>query len=135
MANEIVPAEIERKVKGPAIGLIVTGALGGLAAIADIVVHLAFPEYARQSLEGMDPNVARYAEAGGFVYMLVWLATCIFIVVGGLKMLRLQSWLFALLASIAAIVPCSPCCCIGLVFGIWGLVVLQNDQVKEAFKN
>lgn len=134
MANEIVPAEVERKVKGPAIGLIVTGALGGLAALADIVVHLVFPEYASQSMEGMDPRVARYAEAGGYVYMLVWLASCVFIVLGGLQMLRLKSWLFALLTCIAAIVPCFGCCCIGVPFGIWGLIVLQDEKVKEAFK-
>ena len=134
MANEIVPPEVEKKVKGPAIGLIVTGALGALAAVARLVAQIAFPEYMRQSMEGMDPRVARYAEAGGYVWMLVWLASCVFILIGGLKMRRLENWLFALLANIVAIIPCFGCCCLGVPIGIWGLIVLQDEKVKDAFK-
>jgi len=38
-------------------------------------------------------------------------------------------------ASIIAMIPCvSPCCCLGLPFGIWALVVLARPAVKSAFQ-
>jgi hypothetical protein len=49
-------------------------------------------------------------------------------------MQKLQSYQFALTASIVAMVPCiSPCCLFGLPFGIWALVVLNKPEVKSQF--
>ncbi len=46
----------------------------------------------------------------------------------------LQSYGFAMTASIIAMIPCiSPCCLLGLPFGIWALVVLSKPEVKSAF--
>jgi hypothetical protein len=38
-----------------------------------------------------------------------------------------------MVASIFAMLPCNPCCLLGLPIGIWALVVLSNEDVKDAF--
>jgi hypothetical protein len=57
----------------------------------------------------------------------------IVMIIGGLKMMRLQSYGWATTASILALLPCSPVTILGLVVGIWSLVVLGRRDVKEAF--
>jgi predicted Zn finger-like uncharacterized protein len=37
-------------------------------------------------------------------------------------------------ACILAMIPCVNCCILGLPFGIWGLVVLNKPEVKDAFR-
>jgi len=58
----------------------------------------------------------------------------IVMIIGGLKMMRLQSHGWAMTASILALLPCSPVGLLGLVVGIWSLVVLSRRDVKEAFQ-
>jgi hypothetical protein len=50
-------------------------------------------------------------------------------------MQSLRSYEFALTAAILAMVPClTPCCLIGLPFGIWAVVVLSKAGVKSQFR-
>src|SRR3954451_19020182 len=58
----------------------------------------------------------------------------IVMIVGALKMMRLESYGWAMTASILALLPCSPVGLLGLVMGIWSLVVLNRRDVKEAFQ-
>lgn len=58
----------------------------------------------------------------------------IVMIVGGLKMMRLQSHGLATTASILALLPCGPAGIIGLIVGIWSLVVLSRPGVKSAFQ-
>jgi hypothetical protein len=56
------------------------------------------------------------------------------ILLGALKMKKLESYGLAMTASILAMIPClSPCCVIGLPIGIWALMVLSKPEVKSAF--
>ena len=58
------------------------------------------------------------------------------ILIGAMKMQKLESYAFAMAAAIIAMVPClSPCCLLGLPFGIWALVVLSDGSVKLAFRS
>ena len=53
-----------------------------------------------------------------------------------LKMKNLESYSFAMAASIIAMIPCiGPCCLLGIPFGIWSIVVLGDAQVKAAFRS
>jgi len=63
---------------------------------------------------------------GSFVMGLV-------IIIGALQMLRLKSYRWGMAASILALLPCSPASLLGLVFGIWSLVVLNRPGVIAAF--
>jgi sorbitol-specific phosphotransferase system component IIC len=55
------------------------------------------------------------------------------ILVGAVKMKRLENYGLAMAASIIAMLPCSLCCIAGLPIGIWSLVVLSKPEVKSAF--
>jgi hypothetical protein len=57
----------------------------------------------------------------------------VFMIVGGLKMLRLQSYGWAMTACVVAVLPFNPVGFIGLIIGIWGLVVLNQPSVRAAF--
>ena len=71
----------------------------------------------------------------GLVFNFIGGVVAIVVITGALKMKRLQSYPFAMIASIIAMIPCiSPCCLLGLPFGIWALVVLSDPQVKAAFR-
>jgi hypothetical protein len=45
----------------------------------------------------------------------------------------LSQYQLALAACIVAMVPCSCGCFLGLPIGVWGLVLLMQDDVKKAF--
>jgi hypothetical protein len=56
------------------------------------------------------------------------------ILVGAIMMLRLRGRGLAMTASVLSVIPCvSPCCVVGIPFGIWALVSLSQPDVREAF--
>ncbi len=60
----------------------------------------------------------------------------ILVIVGAQKMKRLESYGFAMAAAVLSMIPyLSPCCCLGLPFGIWAIVVLADGQVRAAFRS
>jgi hypothetical protein len=60
----------------------------------------------------------------------------IIVLMGAIKMKGLENYGFAMAASIIALIPCtSPCCFLGLPFGIWALVVLCDPVVKASFRS
>src|SRR5436190_23531249 len=58
----------------------------------------------------------------------------IVMIIGALKMMRLESRGWGMTASILALLPCSPVGLLGMVAGIWSLIVLSRKNVKEAFE-
>jgi hypothetical protein len=55
-------------------------------------------------------------------------------VVGGFAMRSLGSYWLSMTGSIVSIIPCiTGCCCTGIPFGIWALVVLVRQDVKDGF--
>jgi hypothetical protein len=55
------------------------------------------------------------------------------IALGANQMRTLGSYGFAMTAAFLAVLPCQPCCVLGLPFGIWALVTLNDEEVKDAF--
>ena len=58
----------------------------------------------------------------------------IFFIFGCKKMMQLESKSVVWMMLILAVIPCCTPCCVGLPFGIWGIVVMNNPIVKLAFK-
>ena len=58
----------------------------------------------------------------------------VLMIIGALKMMRLESRRWAMTVSILALLPCSPAGLIGLVAGIWSLIVLNRPNVVAAFE-
>ena len=140
------PSAVSR-VKAPAIVLIVFAILGLLFGIAtpltkkpmmDGIVKLL-----EQSGAQLPPDALKQMETArdegitikDGVTMAIGIACNIVMLVGALKMMKLQSWGLALTAAILVMLPCgSCCCCIGIGIGIWAIIVLNKPEIKAAFR-
>jgi hypothetical protein len=69
-------------------------------------------------------------------FLLIGLVVPIVVLLGTIRMEKLQSYGFAMTTAILSIIPCtSPCCfLIGTPIGIWALWVLTDPDVKAAFR-
>jgi hypothetical protein len=127
-------------VKLPAIFLMIAAALAILGGLLGLLTPRVSEEPLSRIIE--DPStpewVKNFGEAGavgvGYASNILAMVVGAVILFGALKMLRLQNYFWAMAASILAVIPClSPCCCLGIPFGIWSLVVLSKPEVKSAF--
>ena len=66
--------------------------------------------------------------------MILGVGICqgIFLIIGAAMMKAMKSYAFAMAVSVVALIPLS-CCFLSTVFGVWGLVVLNDVNVKKAF--
>jgi hypothetical protein len=139
IAAPVPEAGVAQRVKGPAIALIVTASLGIAYYLISGMITLVTG--GAMFHRGMPPNIP--PELRGFVEgMRGPLAGVVSILIaaldgvvllGAIKMMRLQSYGLAMAACIIALLPCQCCCVLGLPFGIWGLIVLSKAEVKSAF--
>jgi hypothetical protein len=127
-------------VKGPAIGLMVTAIFGLIAVAFGLVMNLLVLSGTapwRQQIG--DPQMQKFLNLFGggglgIIQNIIGGIVGIVVLMGASKMQRLQNYPFVFTASILAMVPCvSPCCMLGLPFGIWALVILNKPEVKAAF--
>jgi hypothetical protein len=130
-----VPAQsAAEQVNGPAIGLVVTAILGALLQIVSLIFNLVGASFMTHSHMPTEAWVNLFSGALGAVSSVVGIALSVVILLGALKMRKLESHGFAMAASVIAMVPClSPCCFLGLPIGIWAVVVLSKPEVKSAF--
>jgi hypothetical protein len=125
------------QVNGPAIGLIITGALNIVLALLRGIMILA--GIGMSSFQGTGNADAEKMLAGfmgtfGIASGVIGLLGGIFILFGGIKMRKLESYGLCMAASIVAMIPClSVCCPLGLAIGIWSLVILSKAEVKSVF--
>jgi hypothetical protein len=139
--NTATSSEAASLVKGPAISLIVLGALGAaMQGLGMLIKLLGMGGGDLSQLEEvLGPEAARWiamlqSPVVAVVTTAVGLAAAALLIVGGLKMMKLESYALAMIAAVVAAIPClSPCCCLGLPFTVWAVVVLLKDEVKAAF--
>jgi membrane-bound metal-dependent hydrolase YbcI (DUF457 family) len=130
-----------RQVSGPAIGLLVTGIIGGFFSLIGMIGLilgtglLSLVDVQKYWDEDLPDFVGDlYEGAFGIGPSFVGLIIAVFIIYFSLKMKDLKQWGLAVAVSIAAMLPCiSPCCIIGLPVGIWSLVILFRPEVRSAF--
>lgn len=123
------PSSTLDRLAGPAVGMMVTAGIGmlftlGLGALM-IFALLAAP--------GGQQEGAIVGIAINGVALMFGMVMLILVMYGAFKMKNGESYGLAMAASIIAAVPClAPCIC--MPFGIWGIVVLVDDDVKSAFR-
>ena len=108
---------VQRRVKGPAIGLLVTGIFTWIGASATAIIV----DNAQGVMQVIVPILVISAYACGGLILLA-----------EMKMQGLHAYRLAVVAGIAAILS-SPVNLIGLPIGIWALVVLSQRDVRAAF--
>jgi hypothetical protein len=121
----IVPRHVvEAKVQGPATALIVLSALV-LALVAFGCASICF----LLAIGEADGEILAQMIGAAFTALIYGV-----VLAGALKMRRMQNYPLAMLASVLAMLPCSCCCVIGMPFGIWSLLVLNDPAVRAAFE-
>jgi hypothetical protein len=131
-----------RRVSPPAVAIMATMAISMMLAIGNLVLNQMGvlgpaqipPEIdgaTRAQLEQMYASLGMVSTAATVISLL----SGAFIIFAMTKMKRLESYGLSITATIMSMVPCiSPCCILGLPFGIWGLIVLMDESVKRYFR-
>jgi hypothetical protein len=126
-------------VKAPAIALTVTAIIGLVLVTIGLVVNcLSLAGMQINNNPMLDAHTQRLANSfGGGVGILTDIIggiVGVIILRGAGSMRRLENHSTAMTASVCAMIPCvSPCCLLGLPFGIWALIVLNKPEVKSQF--
>ena len=131
MASAAFDADVDaarQHVQFPAIGLIVIGALS-LALGILVAVMTSTWAFSRDGSDGLQILLALPA-----IFVFTVLPTAM--IVGGVKMLRLADYRWAVGASVLAVspIPAGPLWLLSLPLGIWSLVVLARPEVKRGFE-
>lgn len=125
----------EEKVRWPAIGLLAT------SSICVVLTLLRTAPFAVMGVIGIATGKQEEGLLFGGIAAVAGLlglgivALNLLVAWGAWQMMQGERYHFALAASIIALSPLTGCCLITLPFGIWGLVVLQEQPVKDWFRS
>lgn len=141
-----------RRVRQPGLMLIICGALGlviELASIACAVIQPelgyevmkafanaeAMPQQREVALAQVERDRDHYRlDAPQYLGLLALGAILnLFMVIGGVKMRRLETYALSVMGSIFAMIPLQGCTVLSLPIGLWAMVVLANEHVRSAF--
>ena len=137
-------------VTAPAIGLIVVAALmlvsvvfnlvqaGGVdkefdAQVKEIENNNQFTDDQKKDQIQFLSQIRDWVKILLLPYLAVYTVCAIVILVGGIKLMNLSSPVLVYLSAVLVMFPCSLCCFLGLIFGIWTLVVMGKPEVKDGF--
>jgi len=121
---------------GPAIGIMATGAISIGGALLTILFILLGMGTVLAEAEGSEEFLGT---APGLVINLVMsifnLIVGCFVIFAAYKMFKREQYSLVTFASILVVIPCiSPCCLLGIPFGIWALILLGDERVKASFR-
>ena len=113
------------EIRAPATALMVVSiialGLGVLGLVLDVVL---------MAVNGQDLELIIRS-----IWGVALLLASSFVLFGAIKMKNMTDYGLARAAAIVAMIPCvGPCCLLGIPFGIWALVVLGKQHVKDAFR-
>ena len=140
MGSDAGRATAKGQMAGPAIALMVVGILGvllGLANLVGAITGAAFSRNQFQMLEQQNAQAAHWAAAMqgplGAVTAAISVAVWAFVIFSSVKMKNLESYGLCITGCILAMLPCNCCCCLGIPFAIWGLIMLNKPDIKAYF--
>lgn len=131
-----VPATTDafNQVSGPSVALLVFGIISALFSLTCLVLNIIGTSVSPFIADRVSEKYTDFYEGiAGIALCFVGLLVDAFIIYASLKMKELTQWTLCIAASILIMIPCSPCCIVGLPIGIWCLVVLMRPEVKTAF--
>lgn len=125
-----------QRVAAPATALIITGALGIFFQMIGLLMVLTQMGIGAGIARGPEKIPVLLNTGGQIIFGVIGLAVCAVVIIGAMKMKNLEHYTLAMASAILAVIPCtSPCCLLGIPFGIWALVVLNDSSVKAAFRS
>jgi hypothetical protein len=135
LPGTMLVSSAEQQVNGPATGLIVLGVIEAAFSLLGLLANLLMGGVMMAGSRGNEQFARMFSGGLGIASSGLGLLIGILIVVGAMKMKKLESYSLAVTISIISILPCSLCCIAGVPIGIWSLVVLSKPEVKGAFKS
>ena len=135
MNSQVLSTDVAlEEVKLPAAFLMASAIVGMLGNLTGLAMNVFGIGMASLAETGQEQLVQVLSGGVGMVGNVMGLLIGGLVLLGALKMKALESYGWAVAASVIAMIPCvSPCCCLGMPFGIWALVVLVKPEVKAAF--
>ena len=123
----------------PGIILIVIGAIWLVFSMAGTAMNIYTMNTMQQNVEfpGMENEARLAGRMVGFVVgALLYFIGSVIAILGGVAMARGKGYRTAFSAAIVACIPClTPCLLLGIPFGIWAIVALNNPETKAFFAN
>ncbi len=134
----------------PAVGLIVVAAFGLVQVVAGVVqfatLDAQFDEQvnqinnnpqipANQKKQQVDlmNKIRDYAKTWLLPLYGATAVASLITLIGGIKLMSLGSPGLVKFGALLSMLPCSGCCVLGLIFGIWAFVVLGKPEVKAGY--
>lgn len=127
----------QRRIAGPATVLIAVSVIWGVV----LLFALGFDVWLLASGFAAElPRPRTMSKETQILIRAVWgtvmLACDAVILMGALRMRELRSRSLSMTACVLTVIPClGPCCLIGIPVGIWGIMVLNDPQVRTAFED
>jgi len=129
------PGSIQPELKGPAIGLIVTGSLNaviGALSLLSGLVRLIIGDSSGQIADDAERFGYVIATVGCYGVSALSLFVSPLIIAGGVAMLRGKSLTLARSAAILVMIPVTSCCCLGgIPIGIWALQSVRKSEIAR----
>ncbi|MFP6613827.1 MAG: hypothetical protein VB835_16065 [Pirellulales bacterium] len=143
VSAERPPFEVaKQKVRRPGVALLVVGVFGLLGMGAYLVLTaFAMSVPGNPAAAGPPANAAEAERIGYYVGfygaiggMCLQAAAQIIVIFGGINLIQMKGRGIAMTACIVSLIPgASACFLLGIPFGIWGLVVLNDAEVRQVF--
>lgn len=120
----------------PGIILLILGSLWLIFALASIPINIM--SMSQQANPDMPPDQLKSFQAGQYFGMvigvLVYMTGSLIAIIGGIAMIRGKGYRTAFVSAIVACIPClTPCFILGIPFGIWAIIALNNPETKAFF--
>lgn len=129
-------AHAKRECSASSVGLIIIACWGFFGGLLVIVLYAAMLGGAFPNPNG-GPGAGGMSEGEMFFNLgqgLLQLFVSAFPMYAGLQMRQAKQYGMCMIACVIAMVPVfSPCCLLGLIFGIMGIVKLNETRVKRGF--
>jgi hypothetical protein len=126
-----------QRISAPATALLITGVLGLCIQTLGVLYCLAQMTLGFH-IANQGPEMAPLMVSTGLnlFFGSIGVVVSIVVIVGAMKMKKLENYSLAMVTAVISTIPClSPCCVLGLPFGIWAMVVLNENSVKAAFRS
>lgn len=160
MPSSMTREEAADKLRVPAILMIITASISilmtALGFFSTLFTHLFLgQEFRSAQLEQLEEMRDVYDQAGmsdlletltallgspmviwmSLLYNLAMITIYVICLIGGVKMHKVRGYGLAMAACIISSIPCfGSYCCLGMIPGIWGLVLLTKAEFKSVFQ-
>jgi hypothetical protein len=120
----------------PAIFLMIIGGLGLSLGVLNAVLEaldLGGPNPFVAPEQANDPQFQQMEKVLKVVGPILNILWGLIVLAGGWQMKILKNRGFVLFSCVWAMLPCNGCCLLGIPFGIWAIIVVNDESVKRAF--